>query len=213
MFIGDDVTPPECLKRYLQDHLKTRASLLNTGVLGYSPEQYYYSLIAFAGRFRPHFVVVSVYCNDFGNFVEVVNHGVGDWQGARYWLEKIIAYCSARQWTCMVVVVPHEPHMFGQRMSGNYPGPLTNILKIDGASFLDPIESFINEQLKLIVDGARKGRPAKNCSLFNAVIDDAHFSAAGAEVWAAAVGRRLILLREREQALREKAPTPGASAP
>ncbi len=37
MFIGDDETAPVCLRRYLQDHLKTKVSILNTGVMGYSP--------------------------------------------------------------------------------------------------------------------------------------------------------------------------------
>jgi hypothetical protein len=41
MFIGDDETPPECLRRHLRDRLRTRVSILNTGLMGYSPEQYY----------------------------------------------------------------------------------------------------------------------------------------------------------------------------
>ena len=45
--------------------MKTKVSILNTGHLGYSPEQYYYSLVEYADRFRPHFVVVSVFSNDF----------------------------------------------------------------------------------------------------------------------------------------------------
>ncbi len=69
MFIGDNETPPECLRRDLEKQLKTKVSILNTGHLGYSPEQYYYTLLAFADRFRPHFVVVSVCLNDFGNAV------------------------------------------------------------------------------------------------------------------------------------------------
>ena len=53
--------------------LKTRVSIVNAGVLGYSPEQYYYSLVAFADRFRPQFVVVSVFANDFGEASEVTS--------------------------------------------------------------------------------------------------------------------------------------------
>ena len=78
MFIGDDETPPECLRRDLEDRLKTKVSILNTGHLGYSPEQYYYSLVEYADRFRPHFVVVSVFCNDFaGEIADVVLRGQG----------------------------------------------------------------------------------------------------------------------------------------
>ena len=49
----------------LESHLKIKVSILNTGHLGYSPEQYYYSLVEYGDRFRPHFVVVSVFGNDF----------------------------------------------------------------------------------------------------------------------------------------------------
>ncbi len=96
MFIGDEETPPQCLKRYLASHLKNRVSILNTGVMGYSPEQYYYSLIAFAERFRPQFVVVSVFTNDFGDLFEVPTKGLGDWDEGKYWLEKITDYCRSR---------------------------------------------------------------------------------------------------------------------
>ena len=71
MFIGDDETPPECLQR------RSRGPAQDPGLdpehrrLGYSPEQYYYSLIAFADRFRPHFVVVSLFTNDFGDGIDV----------------------------------------------------------------------------------------------------------------------------------------------
>ena len=77
MFIGDDETPPECLRRYLEDQLEHRVSILNTGVMGYSPEQYYYSLLAFAERFRPQFVVVSVFTNDFGDLLRSADEGHG----------------------------------------------------------------------------------------------------------------------------------------
>ena len=96
MFIGDDDTPPECLRRYLQRELKQRVSVLNTGVMGYSPEQYYYTLKAFADRFRPHFVVVSVFANDGGSEVEAATQGAGDWYEATYWLAQIVQYCRER---------------------------------------------------------------------------------------------------------------------
>ena len=92
MFIGEDETPPECLRRYLQQELKMRVSILNAGVLGYSPEQYYHTLLAFADRFRPHFVVVGVFANDFGNTYQVTNGDAADWKEGKYWLEKIARY-------------------------------------------------------------------------------------------------------------------------
>ena len=83
MFIGDGETPPDCLERYLQETLKTSVSILNTGVMGYAPEQYYYSLMAFADRFRPHFVVVSLFVNDFGNEIDAGKQGRGRLEGGK----------------------------------------------------------------------------------------------------------------------------------
>ena len=42
--VGDDQTPPACLERELAKRTGMRVSVLNTGVLGYSPEQYYHTL-------------------------------------------------------------------------------------------------------------------------------------------------------------------------
>ena len=81
LFIGDEETPTESLRRDLRSRLKTGISVLNTGVIGYSPEQYYHTLLAFGERFAPHAVVISICANDFGNVDEAVNEGKGDWQG------------------------------------------------------------------------------------------------------------------------------------
>jgi lysophospholipase L1-like esterase len=196
MFIGDDETPPECLGRYLQRTLKTRVSILNTGVLGYSPEQYYYSLTAFAGRFRPQFVVVSLCANDFGNVMDATSRGVGDWQEGRYWLDKIGSYCRAKRWPCLIVAAPYATNLMKTRNSGYYPGSIVSRLDLDSRTYLDPMEDFINAHLKVRLEEKRKGRTPTGCVLFNDSIEDDHFSPAGSEVWAESVGRRLILLLE-----------------
>ena len=105
LFVGNDNAPPECLRRYLETRLKIRTSILNTGVLGYSPEQYYYSFQAFADRFQPHFVVVSFFPNDFGYMYDALA-GKGDWEEARYWLDAIARTCRARKWPCLFVAAP-----------------------------------------------------------------------------------------------------------
>ena len=161
MFIGDDETPPECLRRYLRDRLKTRVSILNTGVLGYSPEQYYYSLIAFADRFRPHFVVVSVFSNDFGNVVDVAGPGRG-----RLARGEVLAgedrpllprHATGPTWSSPPRT---EPNMFGKRKSGYYPGVLANTLAVDSLMFLDPMDDFINGHLReLRSEWDRAARP------------------------------------------------------
>ena len=64
MFNGDADTPPLLLEQFLQAAWKVPVSILNTGHIGYSPEQYYYSLLEYGDQFRPDFVVVSVCPND-----------------------------------------------------------------------------------------------------------------------------------------------------
>jgi hypothetical protein len=203
MFIGDAETPPECLRRHLQRELKTSVSILNAGVMGYSPEQYYHSLTAFAGRFRPEFVVVSVFANDFGDLHEVPDKGLGDWEEGKYWLGKILEYCRARQLPHVIVPVPYAPWMFSRRKSGYYPGMIANILEDNGMAYLNPMDSFINAHLRRFIAAEKSGRGLRGCPLFNDAIGDGHFSAAGSEVWAEAVGRRLVLLMEKERVVRE----------
>jgi hypothetical protein len=195
-FIGDAETAPECLRRYLGDHLKTGVSILNTGVMGYSPEQYYHTLVAFADRFRPHFVVVSVFANDFGDMVNLGTKGQGDWESGKYWLEKSVNYCKTRRWPCLIVPAPYITHILEKRNSGYYPGILSNILEIDSLMYLYPIEDFANAQLAAVNKAKREGQTLRTCPLFNTAIGDNHFSAAGAAVWAEAVGRRLVLILE-----------------
>ncbi len=202
MFIGDDETPPEALRRYLASWFKTRVSILNTGVLGYSPEQYYYTLMAFAERFRPHFVVVSVFANDVGNVFDATSRGEGDWQEARYWLDQIVRYCRARRCPCLVVAAPFRLCLISKRNSGYYPGTFANILKLEAQMFLDPMDDFLNAHLRTLSEKQRDGREAKGCALFNDEVGDEHFSAAGSEVWAESVGRRLVLLLELERTRR-----------
>jgi lysophospholipase L1-like esterase len=192
MFIGDAETPPECLRRYLQRELKTRVSILNAGVMGYSPEQYYHSLTAFAGRFRPNFVVVSVFANDFGNDADVAGRGVGDWQEGKFWLQSTIKYCRAHGWPCLIVAAPVEGSLLKQRNSGYYPGTLANMLDLESALFLDPMEDFVNAHLRAYRPGDRRDRLPRHGALFNDDLHDSHFSAAGSRVWAEAVGRRLV---------------------
>lgn len=85
-----------------------------------------------------------------------------------------------------------------RRNSGYYPGPLTNILQIDSLMYLYPIEDFADAQLVLKNEAIRKGEILEASPLYNCSFSDYHFSKAGAEVWAKAVARRLVLLMNRE---------------
>jgi hypothetical protein len=212
MFIGDDETPPECLRRSLERRLKSKVSILNTGHIGYSSEQYYYSLIAFVGRFHPQFVVVSVFANDFGDIFDVVK-GHGDWDEANYWFEKIADYCRSEGLVQLFVAAPYEEQLFGRRKTGFYPGKFVNGVDLNGTQFLNPAEDFINAHLELFNEGVSHGKRPYACQLFNAQIRDGHFSPLGSEVWAESVCRRLVLLLERERLLRPKSGLASSTKP
>jgi hypothetical protein len=197
LFVSNDDAPPERLRRYLQTRLNIRTSILNTGHLGYSPEQYYYSLQAFADRFQPHFVVVSFFPNDFGYMYDALA-GKGDWEEATYWLDAIARHCRARKWPCLFVAAPERGLVYGFRNAGNYPGKLTNILEVSGPAVFNPIEAFADKHLDVLLEGALRGQRPYNSLLFNDQHYDGHFSARGSEVWAAAVGERLSLVLKRE---------------
>jgi hypothetical protein len=196
LFIGDDQTPTECLKRELKTRLGSPVEILNTGHLGYSPEQYYYTLVQYGKRFAPRFVVVSFFANDFGDFQEALE-GKGDWEEAQYWMSQISQYCFSKAAECIMVPAPWVNQIEGPQRAGNYPGKMANLLEVAGSSYLDPITAFANAQLELANKARRQSLPSPASPLFNGRIGDGHFSARGAEIWAKAIGRRIALLLER----------------
>jgi hypothetical protein len=206
LFVLDDQTPTECLKRDLKARLKAPVEILNTGHLGYSPEQYYYSLVEYAERFPPQFVIISIFANDFGSALDEVLQGRGDWKEGCYWLGRIRAFCAARQSICLFVPAPWVNQLEGPQLVGYYPGLIANSLEATGSEYLDPIAEFVDAHLAAALEDQRLGKPRTACSLFNGRIGDCHFSPQGAEVWASAVGRRLALLIERQQLARRLIP-------
>jgi lysophospholipase L1-like esterase len=207
MFIGDDDTPPEYLRRHLEQRLATRVSVLNTGIMGYSPEQYCYTMAEFIDRFRPQLVVVSVYINDFGNALKVIAEGEADWQEARYWLGKIADVCQTHRCGVLVVPAPVRPCLIDRRTSGNYPGRFFNALDLPALRLFDPFDDFVAAYLKILADRRRRAEPDSTiCPLYNDVIQDEHLSAEGARVWARSVGERVILLLDYDRAEHDAPP-------
>jgi hypothetical protein len=196
LFVGDQDTPPECLRRELQVCFKKSVSILNTGHLGYSPEQEFHTLREYADRFRPQFVVLSLFANDFGGIEEVVQGG-GDWEDSNYWIGEILQYCRTQGLLFLVVPVPLERQVYARRFAGHYQGRISNYLETSGQDYIDPIEDFVDEHIKLLVEGERAHKRPANCPLYNGRIADGHFSAVGCQVWARAVARRLVLLLEK----------------
>ncbi|HEV3163751.1 MAG TPA: SGNH/GDSL hydrolase family protein, partial [Isosphaeraceae bacterium] len=100
VFVGDQETPPAFLQQDLQEAWHVPVTILNTGHLGYSIEQYFYTLREYAPRLKPRFVVVSLFANDFGQTLSTLK-GEVDWKEAEYWLGEITQYCESRQITCL----------------------------------------------------------------------------------------------------------------
>ena len=108
--MADDQTPPVRLEATLSKDLGVPVSILNTGHLGYSPEQYYYSLIEYFDRFRPQFVVISLCANDFGDMkVEE------SWRESEYWMDLIAQFCRTRHVQYLFVPLPVAINLIGMR--------------------------------------------------------------------------------------------------
>lgn len=198
MFIDDDHAPPECLRRRLEERFGTPVSVLNTGHLGYSPEQYYYTFVEYLVRFDPHFVVVSLCVNDFGD-AGAAMRGEGDWSEGEYWLGRISELCRVRQLVPLFVPAPVDNQMSARRFAGFFPGKVSNILDVVSEYYLDPIEAFVERNLTMVIQGDREGRRPSTSPLYNGWLSDHHFSPEGAEVWAEAVANRLELLLEKHR--------------
>src|SRR6185437_4261005 len=116
-----------------------------------------------------------------------------------YWLDLIVAYCNREQIRLIATPIPFEGQVVALYREGHYPGAVANIGSWSTLSYCNPLDDFIEEFLRLKVEGEKNGHPVSGCPLFNDRINDPHFSAKGAEVWGRALGRRVGLLLEMEQ--------------
>jgi lysophospholipase L1-like esterase len=158
--VGEEQTPPRRLEARLSG-----SSVLDAGVMGYSPEQYYYSLLRFADRFRPHAVVVSLCAND-------ADPDDADEQCG--WLRKIVRSCGDRGIGCLLVPTPPG-------VRSEYPG-FPGLLRpgaVPPGLWVDFIAAF---------DARSRGETDwKKNPLFNGRLNDGHLSPPGAELWAEVV--------------------------
>lgn len=200
LFVGDDQTPPAQLQRILGERTGRAVSILNTGHLGYSPEQYHAALMEYAERFPPHFVVLSVCGNDFGG---------EDWTESTAWLELIWQFCRTREIPCLTVPVPDNLQVTANRRIARFQGRLAGLARVLSYEYLNPTEEFVEAHLRRVNAGLKEGRVERSSPLYNGHLDDGHFSPLGAEVWAQAVARRLALILERRETRQPpQSPTP-----
>ena len=201
--VGDSDTPPARLQAHLSKVLAAPVSVLNTGHIGYSVEQYDKTLRALGDRFRPHFVVISICGNDFGDRSVPAN-----WVEGEYWLDRILDYCNQRQCQFLLVPVPGQTVLLGRRNLDEYQAPVNRIFKRGGGRFVDPLEAFTDALFRLKNEGLRTGVPNTDPFFNVQTMGDYHFSALGADLWACEVARRLMLVWECEVLNQTPAPEP-----
>jgi len=200
LLVADDQTPSSRLEVRLREEMDSPVSVLNTGHLGYSPEQYYYTLRAYFDRWHPHYVVINLCANDFGDMNVAAN-----WEETDYWLDAITQFCRTREVDFLVVPLPREDNLIGSRNQLVYPAKVTAILDASAKNYLDPIEEFATEEIEQRLAAQRKGRPLSSSPLFNRRYNDNHMSAIGCDLWARIVARRIRLILA-QKAVRESAP-------
>ncbi len=187
--VGDNDTPPARLEAHLSEALNARVSVLNTGHIGYSLEQYSQTLSALGDRFEPHYVVVSVSENDFADLDDPES-----WTEGAYWLERILDQCRSKGWHFLVVPCADESALLGLRHRNRFEGEFSRIEKCGGMDCVNLIPSFTEALLRLRIQQARRGDALWD-PLFNLhLLGDRHFSSLGADLWARVVARRLLLV-------------------
>jgi lysophospholipase L1-like esterase len=186
--VSDEQTPPQQLRRHLEAELKCEVSVLNTGHLGYSTEQYFHTLRAFEKVFDPHYVVLSFCANDFGDMTSEAN-----WRETAGWLGGITDLQRRAGWHLLVVPAPSEQDLLGPRELHLFPGRVTRIFKDQGREYFDPLDQFADEQIRLQNEEVRRRLPLSS-PLYNLhLMGDRHFSPRGADFWAKLVASRLLL--------------------
>lgn len=190
-FVSDDQTPPACLQRRLEAETGAGVAVLNTGHLGYSPEHYYNTLLAYGDRFRPHLVVVANYTNDFGDEYEVAI-GKGDWGEAKHWLDKVQSYCRSHGVRCLFAPIPFQSQLSGVRRAAQYPGMVADTAGLSGPYFCDATDAFVNADLQIRREHSLGSQPKS--PLYNGHMGDGHFSPQGAAIWGKVVARRIALI-------------------
>ncbi len=186
--VGDTESPPARLQAQLSRSLAAPVSVLNTGHLGYSVEQYDQTLRAFGDRFRPHYVVISICDNDFGDRADPAN-----WVEGKYWLDRIADLCNQRRWEFLLVPAPGQSTLLGPRYLYQFQSQVNRIFGRGGTRYVDPLEAFTDALIRVKNEGVRTGVPNADPFYNSRFMGDQHYSALGSDLWARVVARRLLL--------------------
>ena len=134
LFVGDQETPTECLKRELELRLHAPVEVLEYQAISAIHPSSTLHAGRFARKFPTQFVVVSVFANDFGGDVEAVLLGNGDMEEARYWLGASASIASSEM--PIFSSFPHRrvKQIEEPQLAGHYPGRFSNVLEATGSN-------------------------------------------------------------------------------
>lgn len=184
ILVEEDETFSARLEDELRHSTGRKTLVANSGVIGYSTEQEYYTLEELASRLRPDVAVLCFYGNDVHHDHHAVfrsKNPAGDWASAERWLDRCAAYCRTNKIRFVVAVIPDRSQMARRAVRLSYQQRLEAITSKLGIYLIDPDERFLAHRTEpLWLPG------------------DDHFAPAGHALFAQALAEHLRLWVPRE---------------
>jgi hypothetical protein len=159
LVLGDSFTEgilveePDTFCAHLGQMLSSAAGrevlVLNSGIIGYSTEQEYFTLVELAPRVHPHVAVVCFFANDVHHEHHAVmkrRYSKGNWEAARHWLEKCRTYCRKNSIRLVIAVIPDRTQLDYRPSRLSYQYRVEAIAADLGVYFIDPYERFLSHR-------------------------------------------------------------------
>lgn len=134
------------LEEELEQSTGCKTLVANSGVIGYSTEQEYYTLEELSPQLRPDVAVLCFYANDVHRDHRAVfrsRNPAGDWSTAERWLERSAAFCRTNKIRFAVAVIPDRSQMTSRTIRIGYQQRLETITSKLGIYLIDPDERFL----------------------------------------------------------------------
>ena len=214
LFVPDDQTPPEYLRRLARGAWGVPVSVLNTGHIGYSPEQYYYTLVEYYDRFRPQFVVVSVCPNDFGDGRLRDARAAATGPRGNTGSTRSSSSAGPAGRPASSSPVPFESQLVGPAERGNLPRPGREPRRIGRLLLHRLFNDFTDEHLRLMPRGDPRGgggrRRARSSTATSTTATSRPSASPSGAAWSPGGSR--LLLDPQSLAARSSAAVPGSAA-
>ena len=149
--------------------------VVNSGVIGYSTEQEFFTLDELSPKLRPHVAILCFYANDVHHDHQAVlsqNKAAGDWAAAQQWLERCAYFCRSNNIDFVVAVIPDRSQMASRTTRRLYQAKVEGIAVELGIYLVDPDERFlVHRREQLWLEGDAHFSPAGH-ALFAEVLAD-----------------------------------------